>query len=319
MLDDSRNAIQFLCMCLKEAWRGSWARANAISNLIGAFLVWAVAASLGYHVVVPKTFTGTIILGVICLLAAWIVVFVFRFILAPSRLFYTEVSRSNELAEKIASGETERRHTDAMTAHTEALKKAVTPDIAELVNAIQLAPNLHSDTNKFIRADGSSTDLYRTTYFLIVGNALQTGKVLRHLQARLQMFGPPVLLPIKGSDTGNIDVRHGEWAYINIGYIVSRHHSGMYKGACIVDEERLRTYEHNVSIGALSFEVENMKGEREFGLGMTIGLENIWKALTVISADDVLSFNVEVQVDLSKPADPIRAEKLLFRDVKLAN
>jgi hypothetical protein len=198
-----------------------------------------------------------------------------------------------------------------MMAHTEVLKKAVTLNSAELVNAFETGRYLHSDTYQIVRADGSPTDLYKRTYFLIVGNALQTGKVLRHLQARLYMFGPPVLLPIKGSDTGNIGIRHGEWAYIKIGHIVSTDRGGMYKGACTVDGERLRTYEHNVPIGALSFEVESMKGEREFGLGITIGVENIWKVLTVISADDVISLNVQVQVDLSKPADPIRAEKVL--------
>jgi len=114
--------------------------------------------------------------------------------------------------------ETEQRHTDAMIAHARALEKAITPDRAELVHAIDVGPNLHSDTRQIVRADGSATDLYKTTYFLIIGNALQTGKVLRHLQAHVYMVGPPVLLPIKGSAAGNIDIRHGEWAYMKIGY-----------------------------------------------------------------------------------------------------
>jgi hypothetical protein len=49
---------------------------------------------------------------------------------------------------------------------------------------------------------GEALELYRTTYFLQVGKASQTGEVLRRVQARIFGFGEPVLTEIKDEGTG---------------------------------------------------------------------------------------------------------------------
>jgi hypothetical protein len=73
--------------CWKNAWPGSWDRANALATIVGVFVVWIVTESIGYHVIVPESLQEVIFLALICLVAAWVVVFFVRFIVAPVRRY----------------------------------------------------------------------------------------------------------------------------------------------------------------------------------------------------------------------------------------
>jgi hypothetical protein len=77
---------RFYWLCIKDAWRGSWGSANSWAALLGAVVLWLGAELMGYQVILPSTFAGTIFLFVLCLFAAWAVIFVARLIYAPVRL-----------------------------------------------------------------------------------------------------------------------------------------------------------------------------------------------------------------------------------------
>jgi hypothetical protein len=153
---------------------------------------------------------------------------------------------------------------------------------------------------------GETLELYRTTYFLQVGKASQTGEVLRQVQARIFGFGEPVLTEIKGEGTGTKDVRHGEWIFVRLGSVVSKTPYGLMQGNERASSEEATTYSHNVSAGFFSFEVSDFGGRRAFGLA-SVRENKEWKILIVISADDVLSFQAHVLVDMANLENLIKA------------
>jgi hypothetical protein len=171
----------------------------------------------------------------------------------------------------------------------------------------QVGPNIHCTSQKLVDEKGQQTDFYRNTYFLPVGNGLDEGKTLKRVQARIFNFGEPVLTRIKGQKDGTADIRHGEWIFVQIGSIVSRNVYGRYEGSETVSGDWMTNYSHNTSQGYFSFEVDHFDGKRAYGLSYDERMKPVWKPLLVISADDVLSYQAFISVDMSDLKSPIKA------------
>jgi hypothetical protein len=98
VLDTIFLTCRFYLRCATNAWSGSWDSANNLATIVGAIVLWIVAESMGYHVRLPETFPQGIALALICLVAAWVLVFVVRFIVAPARLYAALEERYNNVA-----------------------------------------------------------------------------------------------------------------------------------------------------------------------------------------------------------------------------
>jgi hypothetical protein len=67
-------------------------KANAWATILGAPIIWGCLWALGYQLIPPETFGATIGIAGICLVAAWVAIFVIQFVSAPPRL-YTKLKR----------------------------------------------------------------------------------------------------------------------------------------------------------------------------------------------------------------------------------
>jgi hypothetical protein len=82
--------LRFWWECAREAWHGSWSRANALATIFGGAILAAIAWWLGLTKEAPLSIEGivgfTLLTGVLSLLSAWIVIFIVRLLGAPARL-----------------------------------------------------------------------------------------------------------------------------------------------------------------------------------------------------------------------------------------
>jgi hypothetical protein len=90
---------------------------------------------------------------------------------------------------------------------------------------------------------------YTNVFYLPVGNGLDTGQTLKRVQVRIFHVGPPTLCRIKDTEAEEVDIRHGEWAYFEIGQVVSKEMMGLIFGTRIGNGGRLEAYPR---IGALT-------------------------------------------------------------------
>jgi hypothetical protein len=156
--------------------------------------------------------------------------------------------------------------------------------------------------------DGEDSNFYENQFYLVVGNALSTGKVLKRSQARIFHMGKPVLSQVKETGQTEIDVRHGEFALFGIGKIVSPEMFGMFHGSVTLDTQAKRQYAHNIPLGSRSFEV-SLSGKRSYGLGyVPTSPSGTWSLLMVISADDAVAMQVRVSIDLLAKKSPVTCE-----------
>ena len=82
--------FHFWWECAREAWHGSWSRANALAMIFGGAILAATAWWLGLTKEAPSSIEGTVgfalLTGVLSLLSAWAVIFSVRLLGAPARL-----------------------------------------------------------------------------------------------------------------------------------------------------------------------------------------------------------------------------------------
>jgi hypothetical protein len=82
--------LHFWWECAREAWHGSWSRANALATIFGGAILAAIAWWLRLTKEAPSSIEGTVgfalLTGVLSLLSAWIVIFIVRLLGAPARL-----------------------------------------------------------------------------------------------------------------------------------------------------------------------------------------------------------------------------------------
>lgn len=157
-------------------------------------------------------------------------------------------------------------------------------------------------------SDQKNTGFYENVFYLAVGNDLDTGKTLKRAQARIFHFGPPALCRVKDSTSEDIDIRHGEWAYFEIGRLVSKEIIGLPYDRVVFEENKLEAYEHNIPRGYLSFKIYSAENEREYGLAYLPENPNVWSLFVVISADDVKATRVNINIDMAKDRSPVWCE-----------
>jgi hypothetical protein len=168
--------------------------------------------------------------------------------------------------------------------------------------AFSVGRSVYAETRSVRTTDGSDTGLYENRFYLIVGNNLKDGRTLKRTQARILGYETPTLLStIKETTASETDIRDGELAYFFIGRIISSKNIGHYKGITTLKNERfLPEYQHNIPIGALTFEVWSSASEKEpqFGLNQWPNRAFVWPITVVVSADDVKSLRVILKVNL---------------------
>jgi hypothetical protein len=105
-----------LCwLCIKEAAEGTFNRANAVATILGGIILWLLTLWLGgMKMEAPTSVAGTIgfavVLGVASLGVSWIVIFLWRLIGAPARL-YTRLADEKAQIERELEQSRQRRAT----------------------------------------------------------------------------------------------------------------------------------------------------------------------------------------------------------------
>lgn len=150
-------------------------------------------------------------------------------------------------------------------------------------------------------------ELYGNVYYLAVSNISEDGKTLRRVQARIYFVGPPRVCPIKDHDSKEIDIRHGEWAFFEMGRIFSPENNGQYSGALKVESGLLESVVQNVERGVLGFELAPLD-KQTLMLHSTPPLEGTWTPLVIISADDVKAREAVLHIKMTKEKQSVIAE-----------
>jgi hypothetical protein len=268
MLDDIILCIRFYWLCIKDAARGSLALANAWAWLVGAIIIGSAAEYWGLRLRLPENLQDYFSFGLMLLGATWIAVFVIRLIGAPSRLYWAE-RRNNDISTSFLVGE-----------------------------------HIYAESKWVKWQDGSRTGLYETGFYLQISNALSNGKTLERVQARIFLTGEPVLARVKETGDSEIDIRHGELALFQIGSLVSKEMHGLIEGGVEIDDERRKTFEHNIPLGVLSFEVWDPSGKRAYGLGHLPANPGKFTLIVIVSANDVVARHIPITINLTKN-DPV--------------
>lgn len=166
--------------------------------------------------------------------------------------------------------------------------------------SIEIAPDIYCETwpiNSPTIPEGFA--FYNNVFYLAVGNGLKTGQTLKRVQTRLFHIGPPTQCKIKDADSGDTDIRHGEWAYFEIGRVTSREMMGLVFIGQDVSEDDLRRYVHNIPLGHLSFQVEPLERNQKYGLGYQHGMDAQFSLLAVVSADDTKASQAVINITFS--------------------
>jgi hypothetical protein len=269
----------FVWLCAKHAWAGCWTRANELAAVVGGGCLWFILLLLSPKlreqqvIEAPTTYWGSAglatVSAIVSIFLAFVMVFAVRFALAPSQ-FYWMAQDKLDAAESAAGNQ-----------------------------HFKLDERIYAESHsiKWLSGDEDSP-LFLTIFYLIVGNATATGQTLKATQARIFFHGEPVISRVKETGGRAIDIRHGEWAFFEIGRIVSPKLLGLMKETVVLDDEAKRQHGHNVPLGFLSFEVHSASGKREYGLGHNPELPTPWPLLVVVSADDVLAMQARLTVEM---------------------
>jgi hypothetical protein len=182
-------------------------------------------------------------------------------------------------------------------------------EFRKTASAFSVAPHVYAETRSIHDENGNETPFYEAIFFLVVGNGLTDGRTLRRTQMRIAHYGAPVIANVRDSSALEIDLRHGEWAFFEIGRIVSKEVIFGFAGHTKVDASQLRSYQHNVPNGYLSFELRGATG-RSVGLGHQPDYPHVWELRLIVSADEVISTNVIARIDFANRKSPVSIERL---------
>jgi hypothetical protein len=99
-----RKFLSFFLECIKEAYHDSLAISVSWNGLWGPPLLWYILRRQGYSMILPSELDFYAVVSIFMFLGVtWITVIITRFILAPSRLFYREKERADDLKLKVDS------------------------------------------------------------------------------------------------------------------------------------------------------------------------------------------------------------------------
>jgi hypothetical protein len=156
--------------------------------------------------------------------------------------------------------------------------------------------------------DGEESRLFENQFYVVVGNALETRKTLKRVQARIFHLGEPVLSQVKETGQTDIDLRNGEIALFGIGKIVSPEIFGILSGSATVDAKAKLLYANNIPRGGRTYEVSSF-GKRGYGLGyMPQSPSAEWTIWVIVSADDAIAMQVRVNINLLAKESPVTCE-----------
>jgi hypothetical protein len=275
-----RRFFIFHWFCIQHAWRGCWTKANETASLLGGAVLWLILLGISpqlrerHLIEVPTTYWGhagfSVALAAASVILAFAVIFLRRLFVASAHLYWAE-----------------RDKTDTST-------------------SFRLGERIFSETRAVKWKDGSSSDFFETKFYLTVGNGLSDGKTLKRVQTRIFFLGEPVLARVKETGSGEIDIRHGEWAYFELGRIVSKQITGLMSGSVVFSDEHRRDYGHNIPLGHIGFEFCSLSRKRGARLAHNPELPN-WSIFTVISADDVTAMRVRLNINMAA-TNPISYE-----------
>jgi hypothetical protein len=258
---------------IKHAWRGCWTRTKETAGVLGAALLWLLLWALSSYlreaglIEGPTTLWGVAGLNFLYALASiiltFLIIFVVQWLLAPSRMYWEERSKNDVSTSFLA------------------------------------ADHIYAESKWVKWKDGGETGLYETRFYLPIGNALSDGKTLERVQARIFLMGEPLLARVKETGNTEIDIRHGEWAFFQLGSLVSKEMHGVIHGGVEMDGERRKQFEHNIPLGALSFEVWEPSGKHAYGLGHMPANPGKFTLLVIVSANGVLARHIPITIDLT--------------------
>lgn len=139
--------------------------------------------------------------------------------------------------------------------------------------------------------------IYINQCFLVISNRRSDGVTLRNLRVTTFAYGEKTAAKTRVLHETEIDLQNGEVAEFSIGFIGMTKMLGLPRagGEFSVSEETLRGIRHNVPRGYLSFKTSEKFG---FSSHPTPHSWNIW---AVVSADDVPSVDVKLEISFATP------------------
>jgi hypothetical protein len=106
-----RKLARFHWLCIQEAWRGCWTRANEAAGLLGGGILWIVLLLLKpqfeqhHWIEAPTTIWGvagfTVALAAGSVALAFCVIYLGRLITAPSRLYWAVKEKNERLEDQL--------------------------------------------------------------------------------------------------------------------------------------------------------------------------------------------------------------------------
>ena len=178
----------------------------------------------------------------------------------------------------------------------------------QLESPIRVLEQLYLDIDDIKNENGEHVnDHYSLAFCLCVSAAEDHPEVLRNIRARLYTIGEPIVLPIRGAERGEIDLRHGEWALVEVARRLIKAESGVVMpGLHRQNEYQTATadelkYEVAPRINNLKIKLSDALKSSTHYVGQ-VGPQFPYRDITVvISADNVLSKTVRMETDLSAP------------------
>lgn len=179
------------------------------------------------------------------------------------------------------------------------------------------------------KEDGENIeDAISVALCLRVTNGQQNGAVLRKLQARsYSLVGEQVVLPIRGSENGLVDLRHGEMAIVEVGRVLWRIPvgqtsyilPGMFRPGAFQtyerEEVRCNSFPKDGSSHRI-IKLADASGESKSMLGEAKDIEPGFVIKIVLSADDVKSRTLHLRTNLY--AEDARDWLKLVPDVEMS-
>ena len=104
---DMADFFKFTWRCIKHAWRGCWTKANELASVLGGAILFAILFFLRNWlrtmnlINAPTTLWGTagfaVALAIASVILAFLVIFLGRLVLAPTRLYWEQHRRADSL------------------------------------------------------------------------------------------------------------------------------------------------------------------------------------------------------------------------------
>lgn len=150
---------------------------------------------------------------------------------------------------------------------------------------------------------GNKEPIYINRCFLIVSNKRPDGRTLRNLRVTIWApFRSKVQSQTRVARSTEIDLQHGEVAEFDIGMIAMPNMLGLpiSSATLSVSQDQLKAIRHNVPKGYFSFNLSETLGISAYPVPRS------WDIWAIVSADDVPSVEVKIELSLSTLDEPVK-------------